>query len=76
MSTKFCKLLKEALEDEHKAPQMYAKLLAETPEEITRMRGRQWFDPHTDISSIQFDERRHAETLQKIERKYCLRRRK
>lgn len=69
--SQFCKRLKEAIADERKAPPMYEKLLAETPSTITRVRGRQAFDPHTDISSIIHDERRHAKTLEELDKKLC-----
>ena len=75
MSAKFCKLLKEAIADEHKAPPMYEKLLGETPDTITRIRGKGAFDPKTDISSIIHDERRHAKTLEELDRKLCGRKR-
>lgn len=74
MSERFCRLLKESIADEHKAPKMYEKLLAETPETITRVRGRGSFDPQTDIVSIIHDERRHAKTLEALDARLCRRR--
>lgn len=75
MSARFCKLIREAITDEHRAPKMYEELLAETPSTITRARGGGAFDPQTDISSIIYDERGHAKTLEALDARLCRRRR-
>lgn len=60
MSSRFCRLLKEAIKDESQAPIDYAKLVKVAPSSTRRT-----------IRFISSQERRHKKKLEKMRRMLC-----
>lgn len=69
MSVKFCRLLKEAIVDETKAPRDYTKLILAGGGLINT-------ESAVGIASIAKEEIQHRKRLQVMEKKYCLGRRR
>ena len=60
MSSKFCRLLKEAIKDETQAPIDYAKLVKVAPSSTKKT-----------IQFISSQERSHKKKLEKMRQKHC-----